>query len=62
MKSRLLNLSGAEALSNEKLKQINGGAKIDLSLCGCDCSGAVTGPEYCAQYMGCLQVYTCNEV
>lgn len=61
MKNKFLNIAGAEVLSNEKLKQINGGAKVDLSLCGCDCAGSVTGPEYCSLYMACLAVYTCQE-
>ncbi|GAA4769978.1 MULTISPECIES: hypothetical protein [Flavobacterium] len=61
MKSKLLNLSGAEVLSKESQKTIYGKAKIDLSLCGCSCSGAVTGPWYCSDYIGCPQVYTCND-
>jgi hypothetical protein len=44
MKSKFLNIEGAEVLSNAKLKEINGGAKVDLSRCGCDCAGSVTGP------------------
>ncbi|MGX7666342.1 hypothetical protein [Flavobacterium pedocola] len=63
MKSRLLNIAGAEVLSTENLKAINGSGKgnPDLSLCGCSCSGAVTGPYYCMQYIACPQVYTCND-
>ena len=69
MKSRLLNIAGVEVLSKESQKMIHGQAKIgggtgghpDLSLCGCSCSGAVTGPYYCAQYIACPQVYTCND-
>ena len=62
MKSRLLNLSGVEVLSKESQKAIVGQAgKPDLSLCGCSCSGSVTGPYYCVQYIGCPQVYTCND-
>lgn len=57
-------LKNAKKLRKEDLKSISGGigkiGKPDLSLCGCSCSGAVTGPEYCSTYMGCLQVYTCN--
>jgi hypothetical protein len=47
----------------QDLKNITGGisGKPDLSLCGCSCSGAVTGPNYCSIY--CLpQVYTCGQV
>ncbi|WP_136667969.1 hypothetical protein [Flavobacterium sp. H122] len=61
MKSKILSIKGAEMLSNEKLKQIKGGAKVDLSLCGCSCSGSVTGPDYCVIYFACTQGYTCQE-
>lgn len=63
MKSRLLNIQGAEVLSKEAQKNIMGSGKgnPDLSLCGCSCSGAVTGPAYCVQYIACPQVYTCND-
>ncbi|KFF14745.1 hypothetical protein IW15_04755 [Chryseobacterium soli] len=53
----------AKKLKKEDLKNIVGGIgkiKPDLSLCGCSCSGAVTGPEYCSTYFGCPQVYTCG--
>ncbi|ESU28276.1 hypothetical protein FLJC2902T_16240 [Flavobacterium limnosediminis JC2902] len=64
MKTRLLSISGVEVLSNESQKMIQGsgkGGNPDLSLCGCSCSGAVTGPAYCVQYIACPQVYTCND-
>jgi hypothetical protein len=61
MKSKLLNISGVEILSRENLKNIVGSAIIDMSKCGCSCSGSVTGPAYCQMYMACIQVYTCNE-
>nr|WP_294937985.1 hypothetical protein [uncultured Flavobacterium sp.] len=63
MKTRLLNIAGAEVLSNESLKSINGQGKgnPDLSLCGCSCSGAVTGPFYCGDYIACPQIYTCDD-
>jgi len=56
-------IKNAKKLRKQDLKNITGGisGKPDLSLCGCSCSGAVTGPEYCSQYIGCLQVYTCNQ-
>ncbi|AYM99406.1 hypothetical protein [Chryseobacterium sp. 3008163] len=56
-------LNNAKKLKSADLKDIAGGVgKIgtpDLSLCGCSCTGAVTGPKYCSQYMGCPQVITC---
>ncbi|MCD1116861.1 hypothetical protein [Chryseobacterium turcicum] len=58
-------LKNAKKLKQADLKNIVGGVKggnPDLSLCGCDCAGTVTGPEYCPQYFGCLQVYTCKDV
>lgn len=61
MRTKLLNVSGVEVLSRENLKNIQGSAIVDLSKCGCSCSGAVTGPAYCHIYFACLQVYTCNE-
>ncbi|MEG1589475.1 hypothetical protein [Chryseobacterium sp.] len=57
-------LKNAKKLKQADLKNIVGGikgGKPDLSLCGCSCSGSVTGPEYCPQYIACPQVYTCNE-
>jgi hypothetical protein len=62
MKKNLLNIAGAEVLSKESQKAIIGqGGKHDLSLCGCSCSGSVTGPYYCVQYIACPQVYTCDD-
>ena len=56
-------LKNAKKLKSADLKNIVGGVgKIgtpDLSLCGCGCTGAVTGPKYCSQYIGCPQVITC---
>lgn len=58
-------LKNAKKLKNSELKNIVGGAgkigKPDLSLCGCSCTGAVTGPDYCNIYMGCPQVYNCKD-
>jgi hypothetical protein len=61
MKNRLLSLSGVEILSREQQKMIVGQAKIDLSKCGCDCAGSVTGPSYCAGQIACTQGYTCQD-
>ncbi len=57
-------MKNAKKLRKQDLKNIAGGVsgKPDLSLCGCSCSGAVTGPDYCSIYMGCPQVYTCGEI
>lgn len=56
-------LKNAKKLQKQDLKNIMGGVSgnLDLSLCGCDCAGAVTGPKYCGQYIACPQVYTCNQ-
>lgn len=63
MKSQILNILGSEILSKKAQQKIKGGAggkgKPDLSLCGCDCTGSVTGPSYCSFYIGCPQVITC---
>ena len=64
MKKNILNIKGVSAISKEQQSQINGGFfddKVDLSKCGCDCAGRVTGPFYCQLYIGCLQVYTCGD-
>lgn len=64
MKTGFLNIQGAELLSRESQKMIIGsgkGGNPDLSLCGCSCSGAVTGPAYCVEYIACPQVYTCKD-
>ncbi|ASW74112.1 hypothetical protein CJF12_07285 [Chryseobacterium piperi] len=51
----------AKKLRKEELKNIVGGVdkNPDLSLCGCSCSGSVTGPKYCVQYIACPQVENC---
>jgi hypothetical protein len=56
-------LKNAKKLKKEDLKNIAGGVigLPDLSLCGCSCSGSVTGPKYCIQYIACPQVYTCGQ-
>ena len=61
MKKDFLNISGVSILSKEQQKSLNGGIIVDLSKCGCDCAGRVTGPIYCNQYFACTQEYTCNE-
>lgn len=60
---KLKAISGASVLNSKQQKDIVGGisGKPDLSLCGCDCAGAVTGPFYCPYYIGCPQVYTCDD-
>lgn len=60
MKSNILNIKGVEVLSKQSQKEVLGQAKgCNLSLCGCDCAGNVTGPSCCNFYIGCPQVYTC---
>jgi len=63
MKSKILNVVGSQILSKKAQQAIKGGAggysKPDLSQCGCDCAGNVTGPKYCVIYIACPQVYTC---
>ncbi|MDY0779654.1 hypothetical protein [Tenacibaculum sp. IB213877] len=62
MKINLLNITGTNILSKQDLQNIFGGAgiePIDLTKCGCDCAGNVTGPKYCSLYFGCPQVYDC---
>jgi hypothetical protein len=65
MKTKLKNIKGAQILSKETQRKILGQfgscAGYDLSLCGCSCSGAVTGPKYCRGCIYCLQVYTCDD-
>lgn len=62
MKTNILNIAGVEVLSKENLKTVKGGiGPVDLSLCGCSCSGSVTGPKYCVYYIACPQVYTCDQ-
>jgi len=58
-------LKNAKKLKKSDLKSIVGGVgggslgTPDLSLCGCSCTGAVTGPKYCSSYIACPQVITC---
>ncbi len=65
MKKSFLNVSGANLLSKAQQQEVNGGIDLigygDLSKCGCDCAGRVTGPLYCHKLMACPQVYTCEE-
>ncbi|MEM6719580.1 MAG: hypothetical protein AAF611_09710 [Bacteroidota bacterium] len=66
MKKNILNIKGASVISKETQSQINGGflkedKDFDLSKCGCDCAGRVTGPFYCHIHIACLQVYTCDD-
>jgi len=64
MKTNLLNITGVQVLSKDHQKAVvgqAGGKNHDLSLCGCSCSGSVTGPFYCIQYIACPQVYTCDD-
>ncbi|MEM6719578.1 MAG: hypothetical protein AAF611_09700 [Bacteroidota bacterium] len=62
--SKILNIKGATKISKTEQSQINGGLSIgyDISKCGCDCAGRVTGPKYCPWIMACLQVYTCDDI
>ncbi|MBC8756353.1 hypothetical protein H2O64_16885 [Kordia sp. YSTF-M3] len=60
MMKNILNIKGVSAISKEEQGQINGGAGYDLSKCGCDCAGRVTGPKYCRWFIACPQVYTCG--
>ncbi|WP_408023329.1 hypothetical protein [Tenacibaculum sediminilitoris] len=61
MKQNFLNISGVSILSKKQQQNLTGGVSIDLSNCGCDCAGRVTGPLYCHKYFACTQQYTCNE-
>ena len=66
MKKNILNIKGVSAISKVEQSQINGGISwpgggIDLSKCGCDCAGSVTGPFYCRLNIACPQVYTCDD-
>ncbi len=65
MKSKFLNLNGIKVLSKESQRKIVGQigrcSSLDLSQCGCSCSGSVTGPLYCSQCVACPQVYTCDQ-
>ncbi|CAL2079903.1 Bacteriocin [Tenacibaculum sp. 190524A05c] len=66
MKKTILNVKGATTLSKAQQQEVNGGIDLigygDLSKCGCDCAGNVTGPLYCQKFMACPQVYTCEEI
>ncbi|MFP3596700.1 hypothetical protein [Chryseobacterium sp. SIMBA_029] len=60
-------VKNAKKLRKEDLKSISGGngktakpGTPDFSLCGCSCTGASTGPDYCSQYFACPDVYTCG--
>ncbi|GAA4273716.1 hypothetical protein U6A24_02735 [Aquimarina gracilis] len=59
MKNNLLNIVGVTILSKDRQRMVTGKAGIDLSLCGCSCSGSVTGPKYCEDFIACPQVHTC---
>jgi hypothetical protein len=61
MKTKFLNTVGVEVLSKESQKLIIGQAGIDIRKCGCSCSGAVTGPAYCASLIACTQGYNCTD-
>ena len=59
---KLVNIKGVSTLSRAEQQSVSGGISgPELSLCGCDCAGNVTGPFYCSFYIGCPQVYTCSE-
>ncbi|MEM6719577.1 MAG: hypothetical protein AAF611_09695 [Bacteroidota bacterium] len=62
--SKILNIKGATKISKAEQSQINGGFDIvyDISKCGCDCAGRVTGPKYCIWIIACPQIYTCDDV
>ncbi|MDR2238314.1 MAG: hypothetical protein LBE92_19490 [Chryseobacterium sp.] len=55
-------MKNAKKLTKADLKNIAGGisGNPDLSLCGCSCSGSVTGPWYCVQHIACTQGYNCD--
>lgn len=56
-------MKNAKKLKKADLKNIIGGisGKPDLSLCGCSCSGSVTGPWYCVEHIACTQGYNCDQ-
>lgn len=67
MKKNFLSIQGATILTKTQQKEVSGGVSFpikdwDLSKCGCDCAGNVTGPFYCRKFIACPQVYTCAEV
>jgi len=63
MKKSILELKNAKKLTRDQMKSVVGGigdpVNPDLSKCGCDCAGRVTGPSYCIRYIACPQVYNC---
>ena len=63
MKKQILNVKGSSILSKKAQQEINGGAggggTPDMEVCGCDCTGSVTGPKYCKFIISCPQVITC---
>lgn len=61
MKKSILKIEGVQILSKENQRIIRGAASGsgDISKCGCDCAGNVTGPLYCNLMIACPQVYTC---
>ncbi|WP_299603578.1 hypothetical protein [uncultured Aquimarina sp.] len=61
MQNSILSIEGVQVLSKKGQKAIKGAASEDPSLCGCSCSGSVTGPAYCRKYVYCPQIYTCEE-
>ena len=63
MTTNLLNIEGVQVLSKENQRMIKGqiSGKPNYSLCGCSCTGAVTGPDYCYGYFACPDVYTCPQ-
>ena len=61
MENSILSIKGVRVLSKKGQKAIKGAATVDVSVCGCSCSGSVTGPAYCRAYVYCPQIYTCEE-
>ncbi|WP_378293435.1 hypothetical protein [Aquimarina rubra] len=59
MKTNLLKIDRVAILSQESQRMIKGQAGIDLSLCGCSCSGGVSSPSYCGKFIICPQIYAC---
>lgn len=64
MKNNFLRISKGTVLSKKQQQNVTGGNSFvgeDITKCGCDCAGRVTGPKYCQQLIACPQVYTCDE-
>lgn len=68
MKKKFLNIEGVTTLSKAQQKEVSGGFSPedligygDISKCGCDCGGSVTGPSYCSEIMACIHVYRCDD-